>query len=118
MGMTNPRVRRLREKKLRDSVRRPVKRRVVVDKSRLYWVLGQLMAYERRYMSLRDLAREIGLSYRTIRHILNEDLPKGLPGGMPMVNKIIAAMRERGIVLHPSDFMEVLEPSPKSSQSE
>lgn len=118
MGMTNPRIRRSREKKLRDSVRRPVKRRVVVDKSRLWWVLGMLIAHERRRLSMRDLAKICNLSHRTIRHIHNEDLPKGLPGGMPMVNKIIAAMRERGIVLHPSDFMEVLEPSPKSSQSE
>lgn len=117
MGMTTPRVRRLQEKKLKASVRRPVRMRTVVDKARLWWVCGLFMANSRHRYSLKDLCKECGLSYRTICHILAEDLPKP-PGGMPMVEKIIAAARKRGIVLLPSQFQVVVQPSQESSQSE
>lgn len=108
-----------RKKKQHPHIKRPVKKRIVVDMPRLYYVLGLFMAKERRHMNLSDLARIAGLSRRTIRHIRDKDLARP-PGGMPMVNKLIAAARERGIVLHPSEFLEDVppRPNPESSQSE
>jgi hypothetical protein len=76
----------------------------------VYWVRGLLMARERREISCAELARMIGLTKRGLNYIV-----QGRYTGGPRTLNAFLSLREKGLMIHRSDFE--IPPSPKSPQS-
>lgn len=89
--------------------------RIEIDSARLYWLLGQIIAKERRLITWGEFCAMSGLSFWSLRKIMAGERRAGLQ----TLEKLISFMRSRGIIVHPSDFLVDVEeaPSPTTAQN-
>lgn len=89
---------------MNDPVKRKPKtykrQRVAVYAHHIYWLMGLLMARERRHFTWIEFAKITGIPERYLRHIRERDRA----GGAKTVNRLLT-LRERGLMIHPSDFV-------------
>lgn len=71
-----------------------------VQPHHIWWVLGLLIARERRPMTLGDLAQLIGISRRGLNYIIEGKYT----GGVQTLNAFLSLRETKGLMIHRSDF--------------
>lgn len=77
------------------------KGRYVISAEILHYLRGALIMQERRNINWKEFAEIVGLSHWYIGELRGGRMS----GGRKSVNRLLA-LRNRGIMIHPSDFLE------------
>lgn len=88
---------RMRKKKLTAHIKR-----VVCRAHHIHWIRGLLIAKERRDITWREFHEIFGFSERYAKYLRHGQRF----GGRETVRKLIQGARERGIIIHLSDFYD------------